>query len=204
MKGMFKHATSFQSDISKWDVSSVTNMNGMFMSATSFNGDISKWDVSSVTNMNGMFMSAASFNSDISKWDVFRVTGMIGMFMGATSFKQQLCGASWVYSKVTKKDMFKGSSGSILQIACTAAHTPVTTITTVFSPRSKSELRDAVKACVKLPPQGRCFIGLHGPIGEWDVSRVSDMSNMFECEDSMVHTAAKSFNGGIWKWDVSR
>jgi surface protein len=32
--------------LNKWSVSSVTNMNWMFMSATSFDQDLSKWDVS--------------------------------------------------------------------------------------------------------------------------------------------------------------
>ena len=54
----------------------------MFTSATSFNGDISKWDVSRVNSMNNMFMSAKSFNSDISNWDVSSVSDMYGMFTG--------------------------------------------------------------------------------------------------------------------------
>ncbi len=60
---------AFNGDISKWDVSNVTEMNGMFENSK-FNGDISKWDVSSVTDMGGMF-SNSCFNGDItlSAWD---------------------------------------------------------------------------------------------------------------------------------------
>merc|ERR1712072_675531 len=45
----------FNSDLSKWDVSKVTDMSGMFASATSFNNDLSKWEVSNGTMTNGIF-----------------------------------------------------------------------------------------------------------------------------------------------------
>jgi len=51
--------TTYNGDISRWNVSSVTNMRCMFR-RTPFNGDISGWDVSSVTDMWGMFMDCPS------------------------------------------------------------------------------------------------------------------------------------------------
>jgi surface protein len=42
--------------------SSVTDMSGMFYGATSFNQDLSTWDVSKVTNMSNTFNRATSFN----------------------------------------------------------------------------------------------------------------------------------------------
>jgi surface protein len=41
----------------------------MFL-ATSFNGDVSGWDVSNVTDMRAMFFNATSFNQDLSQWCV--------------------------------------------------------------------------------------------------------------------------------------
>ena len=56
-------------DISRWDVSNVTNMLGMFVFASGFPVPIGRWDVSKVTDMAGMFSFARSFN----RW-------MIGMY----------------------------------------------------------------------------------------------------------------------------
>jgi len=41
-------------------------MGNMFSTASSFNGDISGWDMSHVTNMGGTFFNAIGFNQDIS------------------------------------------------------------------------------------------------------------------------------------------
>merc|ERR1719326_1443837 len=100
-------------------------MSSMFSDANAFNGDISKWDVSSVTDMTAMFQDAESFNIDLSKWDVSKVTDfyMDFMFSDATSFNQNLCGAAWVASKANKDGMFDGSPGSI-SLTCAPASNP--------------------------------------------------------------------------------
>merc|ERR1712032_1004381 len=87
-------------------------MANMFNSATSFNADLSKWDVSSVTDMDAMFYCASLFDGDLSKWDVSRLQSAKLMFKWASSFKQALCGA-WLKSKADKDGMFTGSPGRI-------------------------------------------------------------------------------------------
>ena len=52
---MFSGAELFESDISKWDVSQVTDVSDMFSGARMFESDISQWDVSRVTKMDRMF-----------------------------------------------------------------------------------------------------------------------------------------------------
>merc|ERR1711937_743741 len=83
IKVLFSDAP-LNADLSRWDVSQVTDMNTMFAAATEFNGNISRWDVSTVTNMSTMFWTSASFNADISRWDVSEVIDMSTMF-GAAS-----------------------------------------------------------------------------------------------------------------------
>ena len=112
MHAMFHSATSFNSDLSKWDVSSVTTTRFMFYSATSFTSDLSKWDVSSVTDMWGMFYSATSFNADLSKWDVSSVTDMRLIFYGATSFTGSI--SMWdMSSEVKVSQMLRAANGSL-------------------------------------------------------------------------------------------
>lgn len=68
----------------------VTTMNSLFKSFTSFNHDISHWDVSNVTDMSYMFQDASTFNQDISTWNINKVKTMKGMFKGASSFNTPL------------------------------------------------------------------------------------------------------------------
>ena len=47
---------------------------------------------------------------------------------------------------------------------------------------------------------GNCLNSLYGPIAEWKVSSINDMSHMFSSETS---ASAAVFNADIGKWDVS-
>ena len=64
-------------------MSSVTSMNYMFGNS-SFNTDISGWDVSSVTDMYQMFYNNDDFEQDLSDWDTSSVTSCDRFNVSAT------------------------------------------------------------------------------------------------------------------------
>ena len=64
------------------------------------------------------------------------------------------------------------------------------------SVHSSEDLKNAVDECIALSPQGNCSTEVHGPIQDWDVSRVTDMEQLFENK--------RWFNADLSKWDVSR
>ena len=153
MSDLFNNNSTFNQDISSWDVSNVTNMGYMF-SSSSFNQDIGSWDVSSVTNMEAMFYNA-TFNQDISSWDVSNVTDMEGMFYNATDFNQNI--SSWDVSNVTNMNsMFDGT---------TAFNQPIGDWD--------------VSSVINLVYMFEDATAFNQPIGDWDVSSVTDMSFMF-------------------------
>ena len=80
MSNLFEANTTFNEDISSWDVSNVTDIGYMFNGATAFNQSLDDWNTSNVSNMKAVFKEATSFNEDISNWNVSKVTDMALMF----------------------------------------------------------------------------------------------------------------------------
>jgi len=111
MAGMFFGASSFNQDISIWNVSNITSMSSMFYEATGFNQDLGGWDTSNVTNMSLMFFNANAFNQDIGSWDTSSVTNMGSMFNGAGSFNQDLSG--WCVTNITSEPSNFSSSSAL-------------------------------------------------------------------------------------------
>jgi len=103
-------------DISRWDVSAITDMQCLFMHEGSRHGtcenygggaptppppplinfkdtsnpDIGSWDTSAVVYMGYMFAGASSFDKDISSWDTSAAVDMSFMFYYATSFNKDI------------------------------------------------------------------------------------------------------------------
>jgi surface protein len=174
--------------ITEWDVSNVTIMSNLFLNKTQFNGDISSWDVSSVTNMRYMFNNASSFNGDLSSWDVGDVTDMYGMFLDASSFNQDLSG--WCVSSFDSEPRFFSLNSSLSENNKPVWNTCPNLLIT------NNNIREAVNTCLSTNPvNGMCSESKYGSMPDWDVSRVTDMSNTFKDKTN--------FNGDISSWDVS-
>eukprot|EP00961_Rhodomonas_salina_P248861 3363547-Rhodomonas_salina.1 len=180
---IWPHST-FNADLSKWDVSSVTSMFWMFNgAASSFNADISKWDTSCVTNMQQMFGHAGptGFNADISKWDVSKVRDMATMFFKSPSFNADL--SRWDTSSVTSiSRMFYQASTFNADISKwdTSSVTGVQNDNVLYGGMTEMFLEATA---------------FNADISKWDTSSVNTMRRMFQ--------GASAFNVDISKWDVS-
>ena len=71
----------------------ITTLQNAFLNASSFNGDISLWDLRRVTTLESTFEGASVFNQDISGWTVDNVSTMVSTFKNAVDFDQDI--RSW-------------------------------------------------------------------------------------------------------------
>lgn len=80
--------------LENWDVSNVRDMSFAFDGATTFNADLSEWNVSSVTSLWSTFEDAWAFEgTGLSNWDVSNVQDIRSVVRNAYAFNESLC--SW-------------------------------------------------------------------------------------------------------------
>jgi surface protein len=101
-------AENKMSDLNRWDVSAVTDMNGLFVGISDLTMvDFSGWNVSKVTTMARMFAGCVNFNQPLRMFPQ-NVTNVEAMFQGCSSFNQSL---DLHTSRVTNMSaMFQGCS----------------------------------------------------------------------------------------------
>ena len=189
-------ASSFNGNVSDWDVSSVTDMNSMFYTASAFNGEISGWDVSSVTDMDGMFTAASAFNQPLSDWDVSSVTDMGDMFRNS-AFNQPL--SDWDVSSVTDMNAMFRTSSSFDQDLSGWNVSSVTDMSLMFYSASAFNGDISgwdVSSVNNMNAMFRGASAFNGEISGWNVSQVANMNAMFY--------SASAFNQDISGWDVSQ
>eukprot|EP00978_Attheya_sp_CCMP212_P021901 scaffold64385_cov35-Attheya_sp.AAC.1 len=155
-------ASSFNQDLSAWNVSNATNMSRMFGGARSFNQDLSSWNVSNATKMSGMFFYARSFNQDISSWNVSKVESMYSMFEEASSFNQDI--SSWNVSNATNMSRMFDDARSFNQDISSWDVSKVESMHSMFEGASS----------------------FNQDISRWDISKVGDMYGMFDGASSFT------------------
>ena len=70
------------------------------------------------------------------------------------------------------------------------------TFTIGFAPEARKDLKRAVDECLQLSPVGDCCTEKYSAIGNWDVSRISDMGWMFY----IGRGSPNMLNQDILKW----
>jgi surface protein len=180
---------TFNNDISRWDVSSVTNMQAMFSEQSSFNQNLNNWNVRSVINMEQMFYLASSFNQPLDYWNVSLVTNMRQMFYFATSFDQSL--SRWDGRSVINM------GGMFNQNLTNWNVSSVTEMEGMFSFAKK--IKQPLNGCnVNLViSMAQMFVetSYNQNLNNWDVSSLTSMAQMF--------SGATSFTQKLNDWDVS-
>jgi surface protein len=167
----FYQSATFNSDISNWNVSNVTNMAAMFQSVSSFNQNITGWNVSNVTDMNSMFHSVPSFNQNISGWNVNRCQNFTNMFFNAIKFNQPI--GAWTLNTVTPISM-QGMFGLARDFNQPLSSWNVIRVTTTNG----------------------MFYGatsFNQNLSSWNVSNVRDMNGMFDGATSFSPSGTNTY-----------
>ena len=188
MSGLFLNNSTFNGDISTWDVSNVTSMSRMFENSI-FNQPIDDWDVSKVENMSSMFESSV-FDQDISDWDVSRVRNTTSMFESSI-FNGDI--STWDVSLVTNMNsMFKNSLFN--QDIENWNTTAVTNMTEMFRGSQFNQTIGGWNLST-VTNMSKMFMDSQFDleIGGWDVGQVTNMEAMF---------SGSQFNQPIGNWDV--
>ena len=223
MTDMFKDNRFFNGDISNWNTSNVTDMKDMFY-GSAFEGDISNWNVSKVVDESDFnyetideyswTYSSEKETKDYIESQIYVKSGELvkrGQIVAKTTYKDSK-------NKIREKEVTAPCNGSITRIitiltkANKEALLSMSIENSLFAlaqqseedkakqkqlyqtvnanPQNKEELKAIIDQVEKMGFSGETPIDLNFI----DVSRVTDMSGLFENRDLDVD---------ISKWDVS-
>ena len=230
---MFYGCRGFNSDISGWDVSNVTNMEYMLFQCSSLNSDLGGWDVSKVTNMKYMLSECHGHLGTFENWDVSSVTDMSHMFDSANIA---------TYANLSQWDVSNVTDMSYLLAGIQSSHnfnsdlskwntSKVTNMShmfyrcySLFDKNSSVgnwslEKWDVSKVTNMEGMFHSCFNGVSSNISRWKTGNVTNMKEMFAGCQNMNHLTfwdtskvttmegmfedAYQFNSDISNWDVS-
>jgi surface protein len=221
LSGMFRAATSFNSNINHWDISTVTNLSFLFSGATSFNQDLDQWNTSLVANLLSTFDGASSFNGNIGTWDTSNVSTLDKTFRNATSFNQDL--DNWDTSSLVNLLAAFGNATNFNGKIGTWNTSKVTNMYQTFMGATNFNQPLTNWNTSKVVSMDRLFMGctqFNQPLNHFDVSNVVNSRFMFNGASSFnqnldswnmskftdlntFFAGARNFNGNISTWDTS-
>jgi Mycoplasma protein of unknown function, DUF285 len=187
MYGLFFDAYLFNANLSRWDVSRVTDSGAMFSGAASFKGDgRPEWNTSQIVAMASMFELATSLDVNyLSKWDTSKVVDFSYMFYGIDTMYQTDAFKIGGPSNITGLDEWNTS------LVENMAHMFDwwASFDADLSRWNTSRVRDLSW----MFHQATSFHGIG--VDHWDISKVETMDGMF--------SHAKGYDGNLQRWDVS-
>lgn len=221
MTSMFDGSTDFNNQfIQTWDTTNVTNMSAMFANSTNFgeNVDLSAWNISNAVTIDNMFKGITNFMATgLDTWDTTNVTNMSGLFANTSNFAYTFV-ELWNTSNVTDMSyLFSNSSYIALDLSNwnvsnvkSIAHLfdgiiIDNSITNVFSMGLQNWNTGNVENAAYMFANLSDFNGWF--IENWDVSSVTDMSNLFFYDEPIFSPRPPRTNGfvaDLSNWDVSR
>ena len=217
MARMFYGASMFNTDISSWNTSSVTDMELMFATsfnplydlaqngfwsgganaASTFNRDLNGWDVSNLKNMRGMFALTKSFNGQIDNWNTISVTNFEYMFAGAASFTWDI--RRWVVVNAKVGNMFANGCKFVSTFECASGVNGPPSACYVRPFKTDYSLEIAINACFEQAHDGDCDCvdgcgeaGVH--ISKWNTTGMKYFQNLFYNRTL--------FNQDVGTWDT--
>ena len=168
-----------QIDVTKFDISHVTDMTNMFSGDTNLTKitGLSTWNVGNVTSMNSMFAGdTALTNLDLSNWKPLKVTNMAAMFKGCSGLKSITLNWGQSTNNVQNfSEMFSGDS-SLTEVKGLSG----------WNVSNATDFRWMFTNDTSLTE----INGLSG----WDVSNATQLYNMFSGDSSL-----KSMDLSNWK-----
>jgi surface protein len=174
----FYYCVNFNSDISSWDVSNVTNMSEMFYGPSAgmvFNKPLNNWNTSNVTNMQRLFAFCKQFNQDLDNWDTSNVTNMQSLFYQCNEFNYDI--SNWDTSSVTNMQNIFSYCSKFNQNISVWDVSNVTNMNAMFS-------------------EANVF---NQDLSSWDTSSATNMSSMFYGTDVFNNGGAS----GIGNWNTA-
>ena len=223
MTSMFEGNTSFNEDISAWDVSRVLSMQRMFFGATAFNQDLKMWKVEHINNEPTDFASnASSWILPQPSWGIaanyfYAATVDVLATFKATFLKTNFGDKYYIHPNVgivTTDKLTDMTQVFATGIARDAFNDPgitqwdtssVTTFESTFQEASSFNQDIGswdTSSATNMANMFHAATSFNQDIGGWDVSSVTNMYSMFRNLD-YSETAEYAFNQDIGSWDVS-